>query len=250
MNKWKTTIALLALLSLCGCNPKTDGRFDVFFSPSGKKLTVIPIKHASLQLNFDGVEFEIDPVCSHVEPIVEYIDKPKADFILITHAHNDHFDPYAIHVLLDPKKTNIICDSVSNRLLHGKGIVLRNGQRADLGRGMSVTAIPAYNTDKKLAKIHPKGRDNGYLLDLDGLRVYIAGDTELTPEMRHLGKVDIAFLPCNRPYTMTLAQLRKAAEVIRPKVLYPYNFGRTRPEDIARTLAHLPGTEVRMKDMR
>lgn len=212
---------------------------DRFLTPSGKAVVITPIRHASLQINYDGYEFEIDPVCSNVEPIVEYTDKPKADYILVTHFHDDHFDSYAIHVLLDPKKTNLIVDRRSyNRLKH-KGIVMKNGDVATLGKGMTLMAVPAYNVTEAYRKIHPKGDGNGYILNLDGFRIYIAGDTELIPEMAHLGPIDVAFLPCNRPYTMTLHQLVEAAQIIRPKVLYPYNWNNTSEEAIRKATAKL-----------
>lgn len=82
---------------------------DRFVTASGKEIVITPIKHASIQINYDGREFEIDPVCSNVDPIVEYTDKPKADYILVTHGHTDHFDPYAIHVLMDQEKNKPYC---------------------------------------------------------------------------------------------------------------------------------------------
>ena len=72
-----------------------------------------------------------------------------------------------------------------------------------------------------------ESRDNGYILTLDGLRIYIAGDTEDIPEMQNIKNIDIAFLPCNQPYTMTPEQLVRAARIIQPKVLFPYHYGQT-----------------------
>ena len=64
-------------------------------------------------------------------------------------------------------------------------------------------------------------------MTLDGLRVYIAGDTEDITEMETIKDIAIAFLPCNQPYTMTPEQLVRAAKVIKPKVLFPYHYGQT-----------------------
>jgi len=205
---------------------------DHFITPTGETLYVLPIKHASMQFEYKGRIYQIDPVCSKVEPIVEYIDKPKADYIVVTDFHEDHFDSYAIHVLLDPKKTNILLNRRSWVRLKKKGIVLKNWQKASLDDGVSIMAVPAYNTTKEYKKIHPKGAANGYIFDFDGLRVYVAGDTEPIPEMKKFGKIDIAFLPCNVPYTMTLDQLVEAANIIKPKVLYPYNWNDTPESDI------------------
>ena len=94
--------ACLTVLALntgsCSSKEAQEG-IDTYTLPNGKKLVVTPIKHASLQLNYDGWEFEIDPVSSAVRPIIDYTDKPKADFILVTHEHYDHFDMNAIHLL-------------------------------------------------------------------------------------------------------------------------------------------------------
>ena len=76
-------------------------------------------------------------------------------------------------------------------------------------------------------QFHPKGRDNGYVLDLGGFRIYVAGDTEPTPEMAALRDIDLAFLPCNLPYTMTPEQTAAAALSFRPKILVPYHYGDT-----------------------
>ena len=91
------------------------------------------------------------------------------------------------------------------------------------------------------------GRDNGYILTLDGLRIYIAGDTEDIPEMANLKDIDIAFLPCNQPYTMTIDQLVSAAKVIKPRVLFPYHYGDTTVNRIVMMLAG-SGIDVRIRD--
>lgn len=77
-------LGLLALFVLASCGDdksQEQKKPDVFYTARGKKITITPIKHASLQINYDGREFEIDPVCSHVGPVLSYLDKPKADFI-------------------------------------------------------------------------------------------------------------------------------------------------------------------------
>ena len=87
------------------------------------------------------------------------------------------------------------------------------------------------------------------MLTLDGLRIYIAGDTEDIPEMADLKDIDIAFLPCNQPYTMTIDQCVNAAKIIKPKVLFPYHFNDTPVHKISILLAG-SGTEVRVRDYK
>ena len=111
---------------------------------------------------------------------------------------------------------------------------------------IKLEAVPAYNTTEGHLQYHPKGRDNGYILTLDGLRIYIAGDTEDIPEMADIKDIDIAFLPCNQPYTITVEQLVKVAKAIRPKVLFPYHYSQTDVSSIA-SLLEGDGIEVRIR---
>ena len=127
----------------------------------------------------------------------------------------------------------------------GWGKALANGDSLQLAFDME--AVPAYNITEGHLQFHPKGRDNGYVLTLDGLRIYIAGDTEDIPEMAALKDIDIAFLPCNQPYTMTAEQCVRAAQMIEPKVLIPYHFNDT---DLSGLSAQLPGMDVRLRALQ
>lgn len=113
---------------------------------------------------------------------------------------------------------------------------------------ITVKAVPAYNVNPERQRFHPQGNGNGYILDFDGFRIYIAGDTEYIPELEQLKDVDVAFLPINQPYTMTVEQAIKAAKVIQPKVLYPYHYGTTQLDPLVEAMK---GTvvEVRMRGM-
>lgn len=239
------TAILLVVLALAACSEKQEG-IDVYTTSNGKRVTITPIKHASLQINYDGREFEIDPVCSAVMPVVEYLDKPKADFVLVTHSHGDHWDSYASHVLTGRYTELIIPKNIWYKLR--KGIVMENNMTMDIGNGCRIDAVPAYNTTKSKLKAHPKGRDNGYVLDLEGYRIYIAGDTEPIPEMKDLGKIDIAFLPVSRN-TMNLKQLRQAIRMVKPKIVYPYHFGQT-DTALIRKYAEGNGAEVKIRYLR
>jgi L-ascorbate metabolism protein UlaG (beta-lactamase superfamily) len=88
------------------------------------------------------------------------------------------------------------------------------------------------------------------VLNLDKTRVYIAGDTENIPEMAKLKKIDIAFLPMNRPYTMTPEMAAKAALTIKPKILYPYHYSQTDPKKLVELLKDTKEIEVRIRKMQ
>jgi len=196
---------------------------DVFTTPGGKTVEITCIKHASIRINYDGKEIEIDPVGDGVKPITNYTTYPPADYIFITHEHPDHFDMEAIGCLSKVNKTIIYLNKQCYDNFHN-GVVMANGDSITISPDFTVKAVPAYNTTPGHEMYHPKGRDNGYVLSLDGLRIYIAGDTEDIPEMAELGPIDIAFLPCNKPYTMDIDQFVEAAKTIMPKVLFPYHF--------------------------
>ena len=224
----KILTLLLAVLGLntAGAPIATDTcEVDVFKTKSGKEVTFHALVHASIRIQYDGMEIQIDPVTKLGNKVIDYAAMPKADYIFVTHEHFDHFDKEAVKRLTG-KNTQLVMNKRCGEMYDGKCAVLQNDQRATLG-AIKVEAVPAYNTTEGHTQFHPKGRDNSYILTIDGLRIYIAGDTEDIPEMSAIKDIDIAFLPCNQPYTMTPEQLVKAARIIKPKVLFPYHFGQT-----------------------
>lgn len=231
--------ALLLMTSLmaCGQQEKTEGT-DSFVTPSGKKVVFTCIKHASIRINYDGKEIQIDPV-TNLPPVTDYTKMPKADYIFVTHEHGDHFDKQAIAALTKPG-TLLVTNARCAEML-GNGIVMANGDNLMLAEDIQVEAVPAYNTTPGREKFHPKGRDNGYVITLDGFRIYVAGDTEDIPEMAEIKNIDVAFLPCNQPYTMLPEQLARAARMINPKVLFSYHYSQT---DMTTVVDLLKGASV------
>lgn len=219
--------------------------YDTLQTPGGQRVMIFPLMHASLRLRMGDVELYIDPVSELGDRKVDYWHMPAAHLVLVTHEHADHLDETAINDLCYQQGkliTNARCDS----LLGGRAQkVMANGDHASQC-GIEIDAVPAYNSTPGREKFHPKGRDNGFVLTYDGLRIYVAGDTEDIPEMAALKDIDIAFLPCNQPYTMTVDQLVKAARTIKPKVLYPYHYSQT---DISQLpeLLKADGIEVRLR---
>ncbi len=169
---------------------------------------------------------------------------PKADYLFVTHEHGDHFDKEAIK-LLSGEATRFVTNQRCADM-YGSGEVMANGDKLQIAEGFTVEAVPAYNTTEGRTQFHPKGRDNGYILTIDGLRIYIAGDTEDIPEMSAIKDIDIAFLPCNQPYTMTTEQLIKAAKTVKPKVLFPYHYGQTDVSGVPSAL-QADGIDVRIR---
>lgn len=216
---------------------------DTFSTPEGGKLSITFIKHASLLLDYNGHQIQIDPVSEYAD----YSRFPKADVILITHEHADHLDPKAIAALEKPG-TVLIANEASREKL-GKGQVMHNGDKATPLPYLTIEAVPAYNTTPGREKFHPRHRDNGYILTLGGTRIYIAGDTEDIPEMKELKDIDIAFLPVNQPYTMTVPQAARAARMFHPRILYPYHYSDTPIGELNEALKD-SGIEVRIREMQ
>lgn len=205
-----------------------DGRGDIIFALFG---------HASIGLEWDGKHVYLDPCCEEAD--LEHL--PKADAILITHHHDDHFDPKAVEILRK-NDTVIITNSVVGAQIEGAEI-LGEGDRTFVNSWLTVEAVPAYNIER--TQYHPRERgDNGYIIELAGKRTYVAGDTELTPEMVAVEEIDYLFLPVNLPYTMTVEMAVEAARTIRPKVFYPFHTIGTPQQEIARIPQLLKDEEI------
>jgi L-ascorbate metabolism protein UlaG (beta-lactamase superfamily) len=189
----------------------------------------------------------------HVDPygkLTDYSALPKADVVLITHAHGDHLDPAALAAIRKPE-TRILVAPVCEGKVEG-ATVLANGGKTTLA-GLTVEAVPAYNVAGRRpdgTPFHPKGEGNGYVITFGTTRVYVAGDTENTPEMKALKAIDVAFLPMNLPYTMTPEMAADAVRAFRPRILYPYHFGETDTAKLVALLADEKGTEVRIRKLK
>jgi len=242
------TVILASLTCLSCSSQKTENIKDpdVFNTKTGKQVSFTFIKHSSLEIKYDGLSIQIDPVIK-LNPQTDYSKFPKAHVILITHEHFDHFDKDAIATLSN-ESTQIVLNNRCAEML-GKGIALSNGDKIQLRDDIMLEAVPAYNITPDHQQFHPKGRDNGYVLTIDGLRVYIAGDTEDIDEMRNLQNIDIAFMPCNQPYTMTPEQLANAARMFMPTVIYPYHYNDTPVEKI-KGLLNDTKIDVRIRNMK
>ena len=212
---------------------------DTFKTKSGKTVRFHALVHASIRMEYDGKEIEIDPVGKLGGKVIDFTAMPKADYIFVTHEHGDHFDKEAIKVLSDGNTRFITNKRCAD--MYGSGEAMGNGDVLEIAGDFTVEAVPAYNTTDGRLQFHPKGRDNGYVFSIDGLRIYVAGDTEDIPEMATLKDIDIAFLPCNQPYTMTTGQLVRAARAVKPKVLFPYHYGQT---DVSGLPAQLQGDGI------
>ncbi len=237
-------LILFVMAFVSNTNAQDTHETDTFKTPEGE-LAIIFLGHGTLMFNYSGLIVHVDPWSN----VADYSGLPKADVILITHEHGDHLDAGTVQKIRKDTTEIIITESCKGAV---EGTVMKNGDKATV-KGLSIEAVPAYNIKHKRDNgehFHPKGRGNGYIVDFGGTRVYIAGDSENTPEMKAQKDIDIAFLPMNLPYTMTPEMVADAARAFRPKVLYPYHFGKTDTSELVRLLKNEDGIEVRIRNLQ
>ena len=203
------------------------------------------IGHGSLMFKMNDRIIYVDPVKSSGS----YINYPKADIILVTHEHYDHLDISLINEL-KKSTTAILCNAAAAAKVAG-ATAMKSGDAISAGN-ISIDAVPAYNIVNERSPgqpFHPKGAGVGYIITFGGKRIYVAGDTENTPEMKALKNIDVAFLPMNLPYTMTPEMVADAAKAFHPKILYPYHYGDTNTDAIVKLLKD-SGIEVRIRSLK
>jgi len=169
--------------------------------------------HASILISTGGKNIYVDPW-----KLIK--DQPKGDLILITHPHYDHFSPDDINKIVG-NDSIIIGPLDILKIKLGKKTEIKPGQEINLN-WVKIKAVPAYNINKHF---HPKGNNwCGYIIEIEGNKIYIAGDTDFIPEMKNI-VADIVILPVGGTYTMTAEEAANAVNTIKPKLAIPYHFG-------------------------
>lgn len=178
-------------------------------------VVIQPRNHATFVMQWNGKMIYSDPVAT-----TTYTGLPKADLILITHTHSDHFSTTTIDAVRGPACTLVAPKAVYDGLTAAQkplAMVLTNNTSTNV-LGMAIHAVPAYGPN------HSVGVGNGYVLELGGRRVYISGDTGDQPEIRALTDIDVAFVCMNQPFSMTVSAATNLVRTMRPKVVYPYHY--------------------------
>lgn len=205
----------------------------------GGDIKITPIMHASTQIEFNNQVIHVDPWSQG-----DYSNAKPADLILVTDIHQDHLDPAAI-AKIRKAGTIIVAPAAAAAKLEN-ATVLANGETKTVS-GVAVEGVAMYNLQRGPAPgkfYHDKGRGNGYVITLGGKRLYFAGDTECTPEMRGLKNIEAAFVPMNLPYTMTPAEAASCVAAFKPKVVVPYHYRDSNLDEFAAGLKDT-GVEVR-----
>lgn len=234
-------ILLLLVLTFTAKAQEREGR-DAIDTDKGP-LTVHPIQHATLALEWDGRTVYIDPT-GGTEAFTG-LDAP--DVILITHLHGDHFNPQTLQAINTENAVVVAPASVAEEMNDdwgAKQVILANSENTDL-KGINIRAIPMYNLPEKGAR-HVKGRGNGYVLTFADKKVYISGDTEDIPEMRSLENIDMAFVCMNLPYTMNVEQAADAVLDFEPAIVYPYHY-RGQDTQKFKELVHAQNPDIKVR---
>jgi len=227
---------------------KSNRQTDVVQTSEGE-LRLMPIYHGSVMMQIGGKVIHVDPWSR-----ADYTGIPQADLIVVTHTHADHLDRTMIDKLR--KTTTIIVGppAVIDTLNCAPGC----GQVETVGdsekktvMGIEFDGVPMYNLVRGPAPgmpFHHKGVGSGYVLNFGNTRVYLSGDTECTPEMQTLKDISVAFLAMNPPRTETPLEAAACAATFKPKIVYPYHYRGSKPQDFADALKG-SGIEVRLRNL-
>ena len=211
---------------------------------AGGNIIITPLQHASVQVEQGGTVIQVDPAQG------DFSKAKPADLILVTDIHGDHLSPENIAKVRKPGAPVVMPAAVQAQA--GDKVpapieVLANGQTRTVA-GVSIEAVPMYNLTRGPAAgqlFHTKGRGNGYVVTLGGKRLYFAGDTECTPEMKALKNIDVAFIPMNLPYTMTPGEAADCVKAFKPAIAIPYHFQGQKTEEFEASVKG-SGIEVRV----
>lgn len=211
------------------------------FSTSAGTLQLTPIQHASLMIQAGGKVLYVDPAQG------KYDGLPQADYILLTDIHGDHLAPAILDKLKKADTVIVAPKAVAAQVSGAK--VLSNGEKTTVGP-FALEAVPMYNLTRGPSAgqlYHDKGRGNGYIVTYGGKRFYFSGDTEVTPEMKALKNIDVAFVCMNLPYTMTPQEAAEGVRAFHPAIVYPYHYMGSDLNAFAKALDG-SGIEVRIRN--
>ncbi len=186
-------------------------------------------KHGELEIEWlkhSGFKIKSPEGVIYIDPYLVSVDLEKADVILITHTHYDHFDESSLKQLIKPE-TTIFCSEDCVELLNPWSKVrsiesMLPGEEKVFGH-LKIQATPAYNLNKPF---HPKEKNwLGFILEIENARLYFTGDSDSLPEMEHV-QCDFGFFPVSGIYMMDAHEAAALAQKIKPKVMsFPMHWG-------------------------
>lgn len=169
--------------------------------------------HSSIKINNDKIIY--------IDPFKIQSESHDADIILITHDHYDHYSPEDIEKILNDK-TVIVAPKTMEELIDMKKVILVEPEKVYNIEGIKIETVLAYNVNKQF---HLKEKNwLGYIIEINKIRYYIAGDTDITPENKQV-KCDVAFIPVGGTYTMNYEEAAELTNIIKPKIVVPTHYG-------------------------
>lgn len=169
--------------------------------------------HASFRICYEDTVIYIDPWKLKGSP-------GEATVVLVSHSHYDHYSTQDIAKVSGPDTKLVASADVVQKEKNGE--MLTPGMTIDLG-GIRVSGVAAYNPGKQF---HPKANNwLGFIIEISSKRIYYAGDTDLTNEMKSLKDIDVALLPVGGTYTLNATEAAEATGYIKPKIAIPYHWG-------------------------
>lgn len=220
---------------------------DKIVARDGSVIVFTLYAHASVGIEWEGFHIYIDPVGEKYG--IDFSKEPKADLILVTHQHSDHLDIPVLEEISKPD-TKLYVSKECLKLVSAN--VLKPFESKVI-KGIEVYSVPAYNITSSHIQYHPKHNEGlGYVINIGGTNIYVAGDTEDNTDVLSLKNIDIAFLPVNQPYTMTIEQVANVVDKVRPAILYPYHTAsQTGETDVRPLVERLNGIcDVRIRNMK
>ena len=219
-------VLCFAILGLAGCSSGQPDQAESALPVP--EVDIMGIQGVNIQwLGHSGFRLDNDKVI-YIDPFQLTSDKiagKKADILLITHEHYDHCSVQDIKNIVKPETIIVTvpdCQSKFSGLQVANVTLVTPGRKLNV-RGTMIETVPAYNLNKKF---HPKENEwVGFIITVNGRRVYHSGDTDAIPEMKALKDIDIALVPVSGTYVMTPEEAAAAVNTFKPKVAVPMHWG-------------------------
>jgi L-ascorbate metabolism protein UlaG (beta-lactamase superfamily) len=201
-------------------------------------------------LEFGGNVIHVDPWSQG-----DYTGLPAADLIVATHTHRDHLDRDMMDKLKKPGTIIVgppaVIDTLNCAPACGQAEAISDSEKKTV-MGIEIEGVPMYNIVKGSAPgmpFHHRGVGSGYILNFGDTRVYFSGDSECTPEMKALKNITVAFLAMSESRVSSPVEVAECAKVFKPKIVYPYHYRGSKPEEFAAAVNGTPGIEVRIRKL-
>jgi L-ascorbate metabolism protein UlaG (beta-lactamase superfamily) len=237
-------LTLSALLYAANANRQADVQ-----KTSKGDLRIMPIFHGSVMFEFGGKVIYDDPWSQ-----ADFTGLPQADLIIITHTHGDHLDMKMVNQLKKPETIIVgpaaVIDTANCFPACGHPVIISDSEKKTV-MGIDIEGVPMYNLVRGSSPempFHHKGIGSGYVLTFGDTRVYISGDSECTPEQKALKNITIAFLAMSESRVASPTESAVCALAFKPKIVYPYHYRGSKPEEFADALKG-SGIEVRLRKL-